>query len=443
MSRRGASVRAAAARAVDAVAADGRSLDVALREQEADLAPEDRSLLRHIAFGTIRHHFRIRAHVDVLLARRPRKRDRIVESLIAVGLFQLTDTRIPEHAAVSATVEAARLLGLKGYAGLVNAILRRFIREGRGKEPPTTDEARFDHPAWMIQRVRADWPGDADAILDAANERAPMWLRVNNRHGSKAEYLGQLAAADVDFALPPGLPDAVLLMDPLATSELPGFAEGAVSVQDAAAQIPAPWLLAEGSGRVLDACAAPGGKTAHLLELGGDEIDLTAIDVDAARLDTVRENLGRLGLDATLISGDVGDTESWWDGRPFDRILLDSPCSASGVIRRHPDIKLLRRDSDIATLARTQGRLLERLWPLLRPGGMLLYVTCSIFSAENEAVVNRFLDATPDAASSSVLPNNNIRVLMRERGPGYQLLPGTRDMDGFFYAALTRTNQGR
>ena len=443
MSQRGATVRAAAAQAVHAVAVDGRSLDVALRELETDLAAGDRSLLRYMAFGTIRHHFRLRAHVDALLDRRPRKRDRIVESLLAVGLFQLSDSRIPEHAAVSTTVEAARLLGVRGYAGLVNAVLRRFIRERQGLKPLATEEARFDHPAWIIERVRADWPADAEAILEAGNARAPMWLRVNTRHQPVAEYLGRLAEAGIDFALPPGMPEAVLLNEPVAAAELPGFAEGAVSVQDAAAQVPAPWLLAEGAGRVLDACAAPGGKSAHLLELGGDDIDLTAVDVDADRLVTVRENLERLGLEAALLAGDVGDTGAWWDGRPFDRILLDAPCSASGVIRRHPDIKLLRRDSDIASLAATQARLLERLWPLLRPGGTLMYVTCSIFAAENEAIVEAFLAETPDAAPSRVLPNNNIRVLMRERGPGFQLLPGTRDMDGFFYAALEKSTAGR
>jgi 16S rRNA (cytosine967-C5)-methyltransferase len=434
----GAGVRAAAAKAVHAVVENGHSLDAELRALEEDIRAEDRALLRNLAFGTIRHHFRLREWLGTLLDRRPRRRDRIVESLLAVGLFQLTGTRIPPHAVVSATVDAARALRQKAYAGLINAVLRRFIREDMANGKPATDESRYNHPDWMIRRLAADWPDSYPKILEAGNERAPMWLRVNTRAVSVAEYLGELTAAHLDFAIVPGLPEAVLLTEPVAATALPGFQAGHVSVQDSAAQIPAGWLLAEGTGRILDACAAPGGKTAHLLELGGDAIELDAVDIDAERLTSVADNLGRLGLEARLYAAAADATDDWWDGRQYARILLDAPCSASGVIRRHPDIKLLRRDSDIRALSATQAGLLDALWPLLEPGGMLLYVTCSVFTAENEAVVAAFLERTDDARPSSLLPNNNIRALMQPRGPGFQVLPGTRGMDGFYYAGLAK-----
>ena len=234
------------------------------------------------------------------------------------------------------------------------------------------------------------------------------------------------------------MPGAVLLEAPRGVDELPGFAEGVVSVQDAGAQIAAPWLLDGISGRVLDACAAPGGKSGHLLELGGANIDLTCVELDANRLQSVRDNLDRLRLDATLVAADASTPEEWWDGESFGAILLDAPCSATGVIRRHPDIKSLRRASDIASLAVTQQALLETLWGLLAPGGRLLYVTCSVLKAENEDVVTRFIETTSDAHENDVLQNNNIRDVMRRRACGYQLMPGTAGMDGFYYACLEK-----
>jgi len=432
---------------VHAVAVDGRSLDTALREREPGVAAEDLPLLRYLAFGTIRQHFRIQAWLDVLLERRPKRRDRIVESLLAVGLYQLTGSRIPEHAAVSETVEAVRVLRKQPYKGLVNAVLRRFLRERLAEAEPADDEARHNHPRWLRDRLRRDWPDDAEAIMAANDARAPMWLRVNPRRQTVPAYLERLSAAGLSFALLPGLSQAIRLDEPVPATELPGFATGDVSVQDGAAQLPAAWLLAEGGSRILDACAAPGGKTAHLLELAGDDARLDAVDIDPERLEAVRLNLDRLGLDeagrVALYAASAAETESWWDGKPYDRILLDAPCSASGVIRRHPDIKLLRRDSDVEALTAVQALLLRRLWSTLSPGGVLLYVTCSVFDAENESIIARFVAETPDAEPAQLLPNNNIRALMRERGTGYQLLPGTRGLDGFFYAALSKRHPER
>ncbi len=435
--RSGAWVRAETARAVDRVVADGRSLDDALAAAENNVPEADHPLLRMLAYGSLRHHYRLRWQLRQLLDRPLKKRDRIIESLLVVGLFQLSDTRVPDHAAVSMTVDATRLLRQPKYAGLVNAVMRNFVRRKIAEREPDDEAAMTDHPGWLLERLKADWPEDWQAIVDANNSRAPMWLRVNGRKSDPAAWI---AGSGADASPVDGFEQAVRLAAPAPVASLPGFGDGAVSVQDAAAQLAAPWLLRDGGRRVLDACAAPGGKTGHLLELLDDDADLVAVDSDADRLARVQENLDRLGLTATLVAADASDTGSWWDGVAFDRILLDAPCSASGVIRRHPDIKVLRRDEDIPTLAGIQASLLEALWPLLEPGGRLLYVTCSVLAEENESVVGAFLAAHPDATEDRVLQNNNIRDLMRERDAGFQVLPGTEAADGFYFACLEKTS---
>lgn len=441
----GAAVRAAAARAVEAVVTGGRSLDTALAEAGRSIPAAERPLLHELAFGALRHHWRLRAWVAALLERPTGQRDRVVESLLAIGLYQLADLRVPDHAAVTLTVDAVRALHRPQYAGVVNAVLRNFGRRNVASRAPANDEERFDHPAWLIDRLREDWPEHWRRLLDANGERAPLWLRVNRTRASLDDYLGLLQAAAAPSACVasrlPGLEQALRLEPPRPAAALPGFADGLVSVQDAAAQLAAPWLLGDGAaGRILDACAAPGGKTAHLLELAGGRADLVAVDKDPARLRAVGENLDRLGLSATLVAADASNPEEWWDGRSFDRILLDAPCSATGVVRRHPDIKLLRRASDIAGFAALQRRLLEALWPLLAPGGRLLYVTCSVLSEENERVVGAFLSARDTAREDHVLPDYNIRDLMCRRASGFQTLPGTAGLDGFYYACLVKAH---
>ncbi len=438
--KKGARLRATAAQVVDAVVSGGRSLDAALNEHERHIADDDRSLLRLLCYGTLRRHWYLQECVDALLDRPLKSRDSVVNALLAIGLYQLNETRIPDHAVVSQTVEAARMLRRPKLAPLVNAILRRALRDRIFDAQPSKENALHDHPEWLLDVLKGDWPDDWRKIAAANNARAPMWLRVNPAFGSAADYMRRLGEDGIDSELLEGAPQALRLSEPQPVDALPGFADGHVSVQDAAAQLAAPWLLEGVSGRVLDACAAPGGKSGHLLELAAQHIDLTCIDKDEGRLVAVQENLDRLDFDATLIAADASNPSKWWDGSPFDAILLDAPCSASGVIRRHPDIKLLRRKTDIAALARLQFGLLEALWPLLVPGGRLLYVTCSVLAAENDKVVARFLNVTGDAQEDSVLQNNNIHDLMRDKACGRQILPGTAGLDGFYYAGLKKVS---
>ena len=436
--RQGARLRAAAAQVVDAVVTSGRSLDSALAVHEQGVAKEDRALLRLLCYGALRRHWRLQFWIDQLLNRPLKRKDSVINALLAVGLYQLTDTRIPDHAVVSQTVEATRLLRRPKLAGLLNAVMRRFLREDVASVMPDTEEASHDHPQWLIDAIASDWPAHSDAIFEANNARAPMWLRVDTSRIDAADYEQRLHEAGIETAPPGVVGGAVRLTEPVSVDALPGFRDGLVSVQDAAAQLAAPWLLESGGARVLDACAAPGGKSGHLLELGGPRLDLTCLDRDAGRLRAVADNLARLQRSAMLVCADASTPQAWWDGVPFDAILLDAPCSATGVIRRHPDIKLLRRASDIVSLANLQRSLLENLWPLLAPGGRLLYVTCSVLAAENDEIVNAFVGAAPDAREDSALQNNNIRDVMQRKACGFQVLPGTADMDGFYFACLEK-----
>ena len=443
----GARTRARAAEAVDAVVNHGRSLDTALARVEAGISLSERGLARALCYGTLRFHWRLRSQVSALLDRPLKAKDSVIESLIAVGIYQLTDTRIPDHAAVSMTVEASRVLRRPKYASLINAVLRNFLRKNMQAAEPVDEEARYSHPAWLLERLRCDWPDHWLEIVEAGNRQAPMWLRVNINRQSQAGYInelnefqesGQSADDAASHQVIAGFDQAVKLARPRPVSELPGFSDGQVSVQDAAAQLAGPWLLRGGAKRILDACAAPGGKTGQLLELAGPNADLTAVDLDESRLTRVSENLARLGLSATVLAADASKPDERWNKIRFDRILLDAPCSASGVIRRHPDIKLLRRAKDIEALARSQQAFLAALWPLLEAKGRLLYVTCSVLTEENDAVIRRFLESHRDAREDDALLNNNIRDLMQRKTCGYQILPGSQDLDGFYFACLKK-----
>jgi 16S rRNA (cytosine967-C5)-methyltransferase len=315
---------------------------------------------------------------------------------------------------------------------MVNAVLRRFLRErdalAARLEP---DRAlRSAHPAWLVEALERAWPAQVESVLEANNQRPPLWLRVNRMRLDRDAYASRLVTAG--FAAHPHeqAPEALRVEPATDVKSLPGFADGDVSVQDAAAQLAVELLAPLPGERLLDACAAPGGKTGHLLERTGDRADLTALDISAVRLQRVADNLARLGLHAKLVEGDAAAPAAWWDGQRFDRILLDVPCSATGVIRRHPDIKLLRRPADIPAFAARQSGLLQAIWPLLKPGGVLLYTSCSVLPDENERVVGRFLQERPDARDQTPLRRPGMA------GPGYQVLPGERAMDGFYYACL-------
>lgn len=432
---RGAPVRAAAARAVAEVVGAGRSLDEALPRATAGLSsPRDRALCAAMTYGALRDYPRMAQVLARLLSRPLKRGEHRLEALLHVGLCQIAGLQTPDHAAVAATVEATKLLGRPGARGLVNAVLRRFIREQPEllAAADATEPGRYAHPAWLIERLRRDWPDDWRAILEANNEHPPMWLRVNRLRCGRDAWRARLddePTRVVEFA-----PAAVCLSRPRDVAALPGFLDGDVSVQDAGAQLAAPLVGPAPGERILDACAAPGGKTTHLLELC-PEARVVAVDVSEPRLRRVRENLDRLGLAAECIRADAGDPESWWDRRPFDAVLLDAPCTGSGVIRRHPDIKLLRRDSDVDDLAATQSRLLEALWPLLAPGGRLVYVTCSVFREEGEARIERFAAGHPEATPTApAVPGDWGRRLPF----GRQLLPGATGTDGFYYACLVK-----
>jgi 16S rRNA (cytosine967-C5)-methyltransferase len=399
----------------------GRNLERVL--EEARLESDQRAAVLDLSYGTLRHLGRIDAILGHLLDR-PLK-DEGVRSLLRVALFQLDSGRSSQHAVVDQAVCAARKIK-PAAASLVNAVLRNFLRRhvALAEEAGRSDSGRYSHAQWWVDALRAQYGERAEAILQAGNQHPPMGLRVNGRRGSVAEYQARLA--ELEIAARPLGASGLLLEKPQPVSKLPGFFDGLVSVQDIGAQYAATLLDVQAGQRVLDACAAPGGKTAHLLELA--DVDLTAVDKDAARLQRVRENLDRLGLQAELRTGDAGDPEAWWDGKPYQRILADVPCSASGVARRHPDIKWLRRAEDIAGFAAQQSRILAALWRLLASDGKLLYATCSVFEQENRQVIDGFLRQHADARLLPLPANFH--------GDG-QLLPD-HEHDGFFYALLQK-----
>ena len=405
---------------------EGRSLSrvlPALWKRNPALAGSDRAAIQDLSFGTCRWLGTLRAVLELLLKKQPA--DREVETLLLVAIYQLEWTRAAHHAVVDFAVRTCTALGKTSARGLVNAVLRNFLRnrEALLARARGTEAGRYSYPRWWIDELARAWPQELAAILEAGNAHPPMTLRVNRRLVSTERYLATLQEANLS-AQQIG-PFALLLDRPVAVESLPGFARGLVSVQDLAAQHAAPLLDLRDGMRVLDACAAPGGKTAHLLELA--DIRLTALDRDVQRLQRVWENLARLRLSAAMLAhSDAAELSAWWDGQAFDRILLDAPCSASGVVRRHPDMKWLRRDDDLPRLAREQARLLDTLWHTLAAGGKLLYVTCSVFPAENQAQIAAFLRAHRDA---DVVPLTPFPHTMG------QLLPDSRH-DGFFYALL-------
>lgn len=432
--------RLAAARALAAVLSGKASLNSSLPAQLDKVDERDRGLTQDLAFGTARWQPRLDLLAAQLLQKPFKAADADVQALLLVGLYQLFYSRIPAHAAIGETVGCADKLKKPWAKGLLNAVLRRAQREGETllADMERDPVVRTAHPRWLQKSLKAFWPEQWEAICAANNAHPPMILRINRRHHSRDAYLALLAEAGIGASACQYSRDGIVLAEACDVRGLPGFAEGWVSVQDEAAQLSADLLELAPGQRVLDACCAPGGKTCHLLEAEPGLAHMVAIDLEAKRLTRVRENLDRLKLDAELIACDARDTASWWDGKPFQRILLDAPCSATGVIRRHPDIKLTRQADDIPALAALQGELLDALWPTLEVGGMLLYATCSSLPTENTEVIDAFLARTPGARELDLATEAGLR-----QPYGRQLLAQEGGHDGFYYAKLIKIAASR
>ena len=426
--------RAVAARALAEVAIRGASLREVIHRSAPQLRdPRDRALLMALVSEGARWWLRFDAAADGLLEKPLRHKDPAVHALLVLGLVQLEILELQDYAAVAATVEAVRTLKRPQLAGLVNAVLRRWQREretllARLDADPQT---RHAHPAWLASALLRDWPAQAEAVMAADNREPPLTLRVNRQRTQPQTLIDLLQAAGHAAVPHAWLADALVLPHSLDVTRLPGFEDGLFAVQDGAAQVAADLADLQNGLRVLDACAAPGGKACHLLERA--EIDLTALEFDPKRAERIRENLMRLRLNAKVVIGDAGAPAGWWKGQPFDRILIDAPCSATGVLRRRPDVRLHRRESDISAMHEQQQRILTALWPLLAPGGRLVYITCSVLRAENEAIVGELLAAHADAhAVDFTLPVGQPAAI------GWQILPGDGDLDGMFYAVLQK-----
>jgi len=426
--------RALAAKGLAEVAMRGASLREVMERNAPKLADSrDRALLMALLSEGARWWLRFDAAIDGLLEKPLRHKDPAVHALMVLGLVQLEILELQDYAAVAATVEAVRALGRPQLAGLVNAVLRRWQRERESlvAQLDAKPQTRHAHPAWLAAALAHDWPAEADAVMASDNREPPLMLRVNRQRSTPQALIEQFQAAGYAATAHPWLDDALILPHSTDVTRMPGFEDGAFAVQDGAAQVAADLADLHDGLRVLDACAAPGGKACHLLERA--RIDLTALEFDAKRAERIRQNLMRLRLDAKIVIGDAGAPAGWWKREPFDRILIDAPCSATGVLRRRPDVRLHRRESDIAAMHAQQRRILSALWPLLAPGGKLVYITCSVLRAENEVIVSELLAAQADARIVDfTLPTGQAAAM------GWQILPGDGDLDGMYYAVIEK-----
>ena len=431
------SPRLVACKAVQYVADRGLNSDCALNEAGIDKLTNKRdvSFARSVCLGTLRWHLQLEALLALLLDKPLQRKNREIHFLLLTALFQLSKTDIARHGIVSETVNIVFALKYKWAKGLVNGVLRSYLRQAESlqEELEKTPAVKYSHPDWLLKIIRASWPQQWLDIVDENNRQAPMSLRINILRTERDAYLEMLASSSIGAKASPIANSGVTLESPCSIDDLPGFNDGLVSVQDIAPQLAAGLLDIRPGQRVLDACAAPGGKTAHIVEASAGKVELTALEIDPQRLLRITQNMQRLGHHAEVIQGDASKPEKWWQGQQYDRILLDAPCSGRGVIRRHPDIKLLRRYSDIAALAEQQLKLLLALWPLLKESGKLLYATCSILPQENENIIHSFLAQEDNAKELCIDVNYG-----HSRQHGIQILPGEHQMDGFFYACLQK-----
>ena len=436
-SQRAGNARVTAMQVLIAVIKHGRSLNSCLNERVETLRdPRDRALAKELCYGVLRWYHRLSAILEQLLNKPLRSRDADVQIALLIGVYQILYARVPSHAAVDESVKLTKSRRKSWAGNMVNGVLRTFLRDQQAlmSRLEENQTAVFSHPEWLIEMVRSAWPDDWQAVLQANNEHPPMSLRVNEKQCSRDEVLAMLANRGIAAHAHQHARSGIALQRPIGVEELPGFAEGLVSVQDGAAQLSGDLLAMQPGHRILDACAAPGGKTALILERSPADQLLTAVDIDTRRLERLHANLRRLKLSCRVVCADVADVASWWDGVAFERVLLDAPCTGSGVIRRHPDIKLLRGASDLEDQSRRQEQLLEALWHVLAPAGQLLYATCSIVPLENDRVIERFLNRHEDAQIQSIDAEWG-----RKTGFGRQILPGDGGMDGFYYAVLVKT----
>ena len=426
-------VRAAAAQVVAKILQGQGSLSSLLPAIQVQVDEQDRPLLQELCFGTCRYQPQLSAYVECLVDKPLRAKDSDIQALLLLGLYQLLHTRIPDHAALGETVEVTRFLKKPWATNLVNGVLRKFQREKPRLDKLLAQNYAFqtNHPAWIEGVLRKNWPNHIDQIITANNEHPPFTLRINTKKISRTDYLALLQDLNINGAITPFSPYGITLEKACDPRKLPLFSEGLVSVQDEAAQLSADLLQLTPGLRVLDACCAPGGKTGHMLEVE-PSLQVTALDADERRLGRVRENLTRLSVSAKVVCGD-GTKKDWWDGEQFDRILLDAPCSATGIIRRHPDIKVLRTPEEIDKLNELQVRLINNLWSLLKPGGLLLYATCSVMTKENTRIIEAFVDRHSQATVETLAVAWGIEQVF-----GRQLLPIATGHDGFYYAVLCK-----
>ncbi|WP_130832184.1 16S rRNA (cytosine(967)-C(5))-methyltransferase RsmB [[Erwinia] mediterraneensis] len=422
-------LRSLAAQLIERVVDKGESLSAVLPGAQKKLTDKDSALLQEICFGVLRTLPQLEALISKLMARPMTGKQRVLHYLIMVGLYQLLHTRIPPHAALAETVEGAEVLKRGNLKGLINGVLRQFQRQQEALIAGLDQGAqRYLHPGWLLQRLQHAWPTQWQQIVEANNHRPPMWLRVNRQHHSRDAWLALLQEQGKTAFAADDAADALRLDTPAAVGQLPGFDQGWVTVQDLSAQRCALFLEPQNGESILDLCAAPGGKTTHILEIA-PEARVMAVDLDAQRLKRVNENLQRLGMQAEVLQGDGRYPGQWCGNQLFDRILLDAPCSATGVIRRHPDIKWLRRDRDIADLAAMQREILDAIWPRLKRGGTLVYATCSVLPEENQQQISSFLLRHDDAVAVA---------LAGAPEHGWQVFPQVEGGDGFFYAKLLK-----